>query len=103
MRRATPSAGVVATVFEAALRHLPGVLDAVAVALPVPGGGLELAAAHTSAPGARTEDHRTALRLRLPPYMVPARITALAALPLNPNGKVDRAAVERLLRAPEPS
>ncbi|MER8118481.1 AMP-binding protein [Streptomyces sp. NPDC094031] len=88
---------------EAALRYLPGVLDAVAVALPVPGGGLELAAAHTSAPGARTEDPRAALRLRLPPYMVPARITALAALPLNPNGKVDRAAVERLLRAPEPS
>ncbi|MFQ6143697.1 AMP-binding protein [Streptomyces seoulensis] len=83
---------------EAALRNLPGVLDAVVVALPTPDGSVELAAAHTGAPGAG--DPRSELRRRLPPYMVPARVTAVASLPLNANGKVDRAAVERLLRTP---
>ncbi|TKT06658.1 D-alanine--poly(phosphoribitol) ligase [Streptomyces galbus] len=83
---------------EAALRHLPGILDAVVVALPTPDGSVELAAAHTGAPGNCTVDHRAELRHHLPPYMVPARITAVVSLPLNANGKVDRAAVERLLR-----
>jgi acyl-CoA synthetase (AMP-forming)/AMP-acid ligase II len=31
-----------------------------------------------------------ACRLQMPAYMVPARITAAAALPRNPNGKLDR-------------
>jgi acyl-coenzyme A synthetase/AMP-(fatty) acid ligase/acyl carrier protein len=38
------------------------------------------------------------LRTRLPGYMVPQSLTALAALPLTPRGKVDRAA----LRPPAP-
>ncbi|WP_414447724.1 amino acid adenylation domain-containing protein [Burkholderia sp. 22PA0099] len=40
-----------------------------------------------------TANLRTALAARLPDYMVPWRILALAALPLNPNGKVDRRAL----------
>lgn len=35
------------------------------------------------------------LRDRLPDYMVPSRIVALEAMPLTPNGKIDRAALER--------
>ncbi|MGW2835328.1 AMP-binding protein [Streptomyces sp. NPDC001286] len=84
---------------EAALRHLPGVLDAAVVALPTPDGSIELAAAHTSACAPAAEDHRAALRLRLPSYMVPNRIVPIASLPLNSNGKVDRAEVVRLLSA----
>ncbi|WP_409055099.1 AMP-binding protein [Streptomyces sp. SYP-A7185] len=87
---------------EAALRHLPGVLDAAVVALGTPDGSTELAAALTSASGAAAVDHRAALRLRLPPYMVPNRVVPVASLPLNANGKVDRAEVVRLLCAPNP-
>ncbi|MEE8524784.1 MAG: amino acid adenylation domain-containing protein [Thermoanaerobaculia bacterium] len=36
---------------------------------------------------------RERLRAKLPDYMVPAAIVVLDALPLNPNGKVDRAAL----------
>ncbi|MGW1376002.1 AMP-binding protein [Streptomyces sp. NPDC002446] len=80
---------------EAALRALPGVLDAAVLPRATP-GGLELTAAYTGTPGTE-DDLRTALRGRLPAYMVPAHLTALAVLPLNGNGKVDRAALGDLL------
>ena len=38
-----------------------------------------------------------ALRQRLPPYMIPARVVLLAAMPLNANGKVDRQALRQRL------
>ncbi|MER7109838.1 AMP-binding protein [Streptomyces sp. NPDC000229] len=81
---------------EAALRALPGVRDAVVLALPTADGSVELTAAHTGEAGAG-DALREALRRRLPPYMVPARLSALPALPLNRNGKVDRAALRELL------
>jgi hypothetical protein len=37
------------------------------------------------------EDLRAALKQQLPDYMVPAHIVRMAALPMTPNGKVNRA------------
>jgi len=38
-----------------------------------------------------------ALKLRLPPYMVPNQVIALEAMPLNTSGKVDRQALRHRL------
>ncbi|MGW6491654.1 AMP-binding protein [Streptomyces sp. NPDC055056] len=82
---------------EGALRSLPGIRDAVVLALPTQDGSVELAAACT---GAAEQSPRDALRHRLPSYMVPARVLLVAALPLNANGKVDRGAVAHLVGPP---
>jgi len=58
------------------------------VAYVVPRGGV--APPGTSQLGAEL---RTALRQRLPEFMIPAAIVELAALPRTPTGKVDRAAL----------
>ncbi|MER7519466.1 amino acid adenylation domain-containing protein [Streptomyces sp. NPDC126499] len=73
-----------------ALRDVPGVEEA--VVLPVGEAHDRRLAAWTTGP-ADPASVREALRGRLPDYMVPATVTPLAALPLNPNGKVDRAAL----------
>jgi amino acid adenylation domain-containing protein/non-ribosomal peptide synthase protein (TIGR01720 family) len=80
---------------EAALETHPQVAQAVLVARDEPAGPKRLVAylvAHgDSTPS--TSDLRTHLQARLPDYMVPAAFVSLPALPLNPNGKVDRAAL----------
>ncbi|MFJ4670715.1 non-ribosomal peptide synthetase/MFS transporter [Kitasatospora purpeofusca] len=84
-----------------ALRDLPELAEA--VVLPVGEAHVRrLAAWVTPAEPESAVDVarvRTALRGRLPDYMVPSAIVVLPALPLNPNGKVDRSA----LPAPEPA
>ena len=78
----------------AALRDLPGVADAVVL----PTGedhrrtltGWVVPASGTAADPAAW---RTALRERLPDYLVPAALVPLDRLPLGPNGKVDRTAL----------
>ncbi|MEW2296342.1 amino acid adenylation domain-containing protein [Streptomyces sp. NPDC006743] len=77
---------------EAALRTQPGVRDAIVVTLPAADGEPELQAA-VSGTGCVPDRLYAALAGRLPPYMMPSRITVLDELPLNPNGKIDRRAL----------
>ena len=84
---------------EAALRDLPDVALAVVSVLRQPSGGKALVAHVTLDTGseADTQKMRDALSAILPGYMVPTAIVIVPALPLNPNGKVDR----RALPAPD--
>ncbi|AYF73655.1 amino acid adenylation domain-containing protein [Nocardia yunnanensis] len=82
---------------ETALRRRPGVTAAVAVARDTADAGACLVA-YAAVPGAAPERReeiasalRAALTAELPRYMVPAALMVLDALPLNANGKVDRA------------
>jgi thioesterase domain-containing protein/acyl carrier protein len=49
------------------------------------------------------EQVRQYLRERLPHYMIPTQILVLESIPHTPNGKVDRAALQRLLTAAPPT
>ncbi|WP_327141432.1 non-ribosomal peptide synthetase [Nocardia sp. NBC_01327] len=80
---------------DAALDTHAAVEIAVTVARPAPSGGTLLAAyvvPHSGATVTEADllDH---VSRRLPPYMVPATVTVLGALPLTANGKVDRRAL----------
>ena len=86
---------------EAALRAQPGVRDAFVVPLTGPNGELDLEAAYTGV-AQDAEVLLAGLRTKLPGYMVPRRATAFDELPLNPNGKVDRAALAARLAPPAP-
>ncbi|WP_322063323.1 non-ribosomal peptide synthetase, partial [Paraburkholderia sp. J63] len=82
---------------EAALLAQPGVREAVVMALAGAGGARLVAwvtAAGHAAPD--VDALRTALARTLPDYMLPAAIVVLDALPLNPNGKVDRKALPKV-------
>ncbi len=81
---------------ESALRQLSQVQEAAAlVREDVPGD--KRLVAYAVAPGADAAALRSALRQKLPEYLVPSTVVLLRALPLSPNGKVDRKA----LPAPE--
>ncbi|MFJ9367784.1 amino acid adenylation domain-containing protein [Nocardia sp. NPDC101769] len=87
---------------ETALYRQPGVSAAVAAARTTADAGARLVA-YAAVPGTSEERRdevsaalRAALAAELPTYMVPAALVVLDALPLNANGKVDRA------RLPEP-
>nr|B0CN26.1 RecName: Full=Nonribosomal peptide synthase SfmB; AltName: Full=Glycine--[glycyl-carrier protein] ligase [Streptomyces lavendulae]ABI22132.1 putative non-ribosomal peptide synthetase [Streptomyces lavendulae] len=82
---------------ESALRALPGVRDAAATVLD-PRGNARIAGYLVADDGALDTAGRAA-RLRqdlseaLPASMVPSELYAVPAIPLNPNGKVDRRAL----------
>ncbi|MGW3678932.1 non-ribosomal peptide synthase/polyketide synthase [Streptomyces prasinus] len=83
---------------EEALRRCTGVAEA-AAAVRDGDGHRRLAGYVVPAPGARVEPEavRRELGRTLPDYMVPAAVVVLPALPLNPNGKLDRG------RLPDPA
>ena len=76
---------------EAVLGAHPAVRDAVVLVREDAPGERRIVAYVTG--GASAEELREHLRARLPEHMVPAAFVALDALPLSPNGKVDRRAL----------
>lgn len=80
---------------ESALRSQPGVREACVVGVPDPVWGERVAALVVGRVDPDTLEG--ALRDRLSPAKRPRRIRVAEALPLNRNGKVDRAAVRALL------
>ncbi len=83
---------------ESALGSLAGVREAVVVAREETPGDQRLVAYVTGE--ADTDALRRQLRDRLPEFMVPSVFVPLAALPLNPSGKVDRKALPAPERGP---
>ncbi|GAA3143554.1 D-alanine--poly(phosphoribitol) ligase [Streptomyces rectiviolaceus] len=78
---------------ESALRRHPALADAVVVA--VPGRDeTELVGCYTGEP-VKPTDVMLWLRKQVPVHMVPRRFEQLAAMPLNPNGKIDRPALRQ--------
>jgi amino acid adenylation domain-containing protein len=77
------------------LNEHPDVLQSAVIARDLAGGDKRLVAYLVPASGAAPGHTalRTFLRARLPEYMVPAVFVRLDALPLGPNGKIDRSAL----------
>lgn len=92
---------------ESALERLDGVGRAAVVATGTAPGPRQLVGFVVPARPGEPVDLEAAvrgLRARLPPYMVPAELRLLAEMPLNRNGKVDRAQLTSLAaRRPEAS
>jgi thioesterase domain-containing protein/acyl carrier protein len=78
---------------EAALAQHPAVRDAVIKPFRDDGGNVSLAAYVVRKAPVEPADLGKHLRQGLPEYMVPAAFVFLDALPITPNGKVDRAAL----------
>ncbi len=85
---------------EAALARCPGVHEAV-VLVRGEGGERQLVA-YVAGREPRPQELRARLRELLPDALVPAVFVALPALPLQPNGKVDRKTLARLTPPPVP-
>jgi amino acid adenylation domain-containing protein len=79
---------------EEALRRQPGVREAVVVARGQ-GADKRLVGYVTAKEGRKVEvgELKAGLEQQLPRFMVPGALVVLEALPLNPNGKVDRKAL----------
>lgn len=82
---------------EAALCRLPGVAEASVVPMDDPARGRHLVAFVVAERGCAIDpdDIRESLSRQLPPYLLPTRIIARAALPLTPHGKLDTGALVR--------
>src|SRR5262249_9807311 len=80
---------------EAVLKTHPSVREVVAVAREDHPGDKRLVAYVVCETGkdATAEDLRAVLRQKLPQYMMPSSFVFLAAMPMTPNGKIDRKAL----------
>ena len=90
----TGGANVDPAAVEAALTAVPGIDAACVFGIPDPEWGERVAAAVVTR-GALPADLAAALRARLAPHELPRRIAVVAAIPLGPGGKVDRAEMAR--------
>jgi hypothetical protein len=81
---------------EAALHALPAVRESLVVTRPDGRGESQLVGYVLARATTTEEEILSALREKLPAYMVPASVMLLDAWPLTPNGKIDR----RVLPAP---
>ncbi|KPB97803.1 Syringafactin synthetase SyfA [Pseudomonas amygdali pv. lachrymans] len=77
---------------QACLTRHPGIEQAVVLVRDEQPGGQRLVAYYTGTP-LPVETLREVLRAQLPDYMVPALFVHLDAMPLSPNGKLDRKAL----------
>ncbi|MGB3521268.1 MAG: amino acid adenylation domain-containing protein [Mycobacterium sp.] len=85
---------------ESALRRLPGVAEAVVVALTEPGGREVLAAAvRTGDLAVSVAGLQAALAESLPEHMIPRQLQLVSAVPYTVSGKIDRRAVTAELAA----
>jgi amino acid adenylation domain-containing protein len=87
---------------EARLREIAGIRDAVVVTHSGPDGDKSLVAYLAGDAGLDSTTVRKACKECLPYYMVPADFVVLERLPLNANGKVDRASLPLPTRAVAP-
>jgi acyl-coenzyme A synthetase/AMP-(fatty) acid ligase len=78
---------------ESRMREHPGVRDAAVVARKLAGTGTALAGFYTTDDGLSPDELAGHLASVLAPGAVPASLTALGALPLTENGKVDKKAL----------
>ncbi|MGD1018635.1 MAG: amino acid adenylation domain-containing protein [Verrucomicrobiia bacterium] len=82
---------------EAALRELSGIDGVAAFGWPLVSGGASGIEAFMQTESVEADELLKKVSLRLPLYMVPRKIHCLPVFPLNPNGKIDRKALRKVL------
>ncbi|MEO8488706.1 amino acid adenylation domain-containing protein [Pseudomonas sp.] len=80
---------------EACLQAMPQVREAAVIALDGPTGAHLVAYVVPQSDALQAQALKALLQQSLPDYMVPAHWVILEALPLNPNGKLDRRALPK--------
>jgi len=82
---------------EGVMQTCAGVVQAVALGWPLSEGTAKGVVAFVSGTGIDTTEIRNACKASLADYMVPSRIIPMDEMPLNANGKVDRAVLKAQL------
>jgi amino acid adenylation domain-containing protein len=90
---------------EAALRSHPAIEDAVVILREAAATGAMLSAYAVARPGLRLEQSEIFdfLKRKLPTYMTPSTLALLDRMPLTPNGKTDRNALQAIDLSTPPS